>query len=199
MSRHCIGNFFLNVPLNAGSCLTYSKANCASSLCTYEKREFLDTTDPVSTPATSMLRPLGYAWRGHLRKAERSRRSKEPCEARRAKHGLNGTGFQRNPAPPVSGVYAALPACCRRSRQLPHALRLPGAKRKQSRTNLHRYTANLRARLCSHNAGRSPHTSKFRPWQLITCLAFSTKTRALDFESYLKSHSGMAFASKRLW
>lgn len=61
------------------------------------------------------------------------------------------------------------------------------------------YTADLRARLATHQAGGSSHTSKYRPWRLVTYLAFSTKTRALDFEAYLKSHSGKAFAAKRLW
>jgi predicted GIY-YIG superfamily endonuclease len=60
-------------------------------------------------------------------------------------------------------------------------------------------SADLRARLKAHNAGNSPHTSKFSPWELITYVAFSAKTKALDFERYLKSHSGKAFSNKRLW
>ncbi|MBL9202151.1 MAG: GIY-YIG nuclease family protein [Opitutaceae bacterium] len=61
------------------------------------------------------------------------------------------------------------------------------------------YTADLRARFATHNAGEARHTAKFRPWRLVTYLAFSTKTQALAFETYLKSHSGKAFAAKRLW
>jgi predicted GIY-YIG superfamily endonuclease len=61
------------------------------------------------------------------------------------------------------------------------------------------YTTDLCERLGAHNAGKSIHTSKFLPWRLITYLAFSTKPQALAFERYLKSHSGKAFASKRLW
>jgi putative endonuclease len=34
---------------------------------------------------------------------------------------------------------------------------------------------------------------------LVTYLAFSDKAKALSFEKYLKSHSGKAFANKRLW
>jgi putative endonuclease len=45
----------------------------------------------------------------------------------------------------------------------------------------------------------SLHTEKDRPWSLETYLAFSDKHQALEFERYLKSHSGQAFASKRLW
>ena len=59
-------------------------------------------------------------------------------------------------------------------------------------------TANLRKRIADHNAGRSLHTSKFMPWKLVWYCAFPDKQRALAFEKYLKSHSGRAFAKKRL-
>jgi len=59
-------------------------------------------------------------------------------------------------------------------------------------------TADLRARLAAHNAGRSPHTAKFRPWRLVTYVAFSNKEKAIAFEQYLKTASGRAFANKRL-
>ena len=59
-------------------------------------------------------------------------------------------------------------------------------------------TDDLRKRLETHNAGGSPHTAKFKPWRLVTYVAFSDKQRAVDFERYLKSHSGRAFAKKRL-
>ena len=54
-------------------------------------------------------------------------------------------------------------------------------------------------RLAAHNAGQSPHTAKFRPWKLITCLTFADDDKAADFERYLKSGSGRAFANKRFW
>ncbi|QFI65570.1 hypothetical protein EKH55_0696 [Sinorhizobium alkalisoli] len=60
-------------------------------------------------------------------------------------------------------------------------------------------TADLRRRLQEHNAGKSSHTAKLRPWRLETYIAFSDRTRAEAFERYLKSGSGHAFASKRLW
>ncbi len=60
-------------------------------------------------------------------------------------------------------------------------------------------TADLRERLAEHNRGKSPHTSKYVPWRLITYLAFSDETTAYAFERYLKSGSGRAFAQKRLW
>ena len=59
-------------------------------------------------------------------------------------------------------------------------------------------TASLKQRLADHNAGKSPHTAKFTPWELLWYSAFPDKYKALDFEKYLKSHSGRAFASKRL-
>jgi len=60
-------------------------------------------------------------------------------------------------------------------------------------------TADLKARLREHDAGKSTHTSKHRPWRLVTYLAFSSRGQAESFERYLKSGSGHAFARKRLW
>ena len=59
-------------------------------------------------------------------------------------------------------------------------------------------TTDLRARLTKHNAKEVPHTSKYAPWELKTYLAFSDEKRAVEFERYLKSASGRAFAKKRL-
>ena len=59
-------------------------------------------------------------------------------------------------------------------------------------------TADLKQRVADHNAGKSTHTAKFMPWELVWYCAFADKFRALEFEKYLKSHSGKAFANKRL-
>lgn len=59
-------------------------------------------------------------------------------------------------------------------------------------------TADLKQRVTDHNSGKSRHTSKFSPWELLCYTAFPSKFTALDFEKYLKSHSGRAFAKKRL-
>lgn len=59
-------------------------------------------------------------------------------------------------------------------------------------------TENLESRLAKHNAGEVPHTSKFRPWQIKTAIAFRDRSRAIDFERCLKTSSGRAFAKKRL-
>ena len=60
-------------------------------------------------------------------------------------------------------------------------------------------TANLEERLRAHNAGASSHTSKYRPWKIVTYLCFQDHRRAAEFERYLKTGSGQAFANKRLW
>jgi len=59
-------------------------------------------------------------------------------------------------------------------------------------------TQDLKQRLSDHNSGKSTHTSKFAPWELGWYCAFPDKYKALEFEKYLKSHSGRAFAKKRL-
>jgi len=59
-------------------------------------------------------------------------------------------------------------------------------------------TDDLRTRVADHNKGRSPRTDKFKPWRLVTYVAFSDDRKAIEFERYLKSASGRAFANKRL-
>ena len=57
--------------------------------------------------------------------------------------------------------------------------------------------SDLEARLRAHNAGGSPHTSKYRPWRLVTHLCFQNEQRAVEFERYLTSGSWHAFTKKR--
>ena len=61
------------------------------------------------------------------------------------------------------------------------------------------FSEDLKTRLSAHNNGQSLHTAKFKPWELITYVAFKERSKAFEFEKYLKSHSGKAFANKRLW
>jgi predicted GIY-YIG superfamily endonuclease len=61
------------------------------------------------------------------------------------------------------------------------------------------YTEDLRQRISDHNAGKNVSSAPYRPWRLRTYVAFSTKLQALEFEKYLKSGSGHAFARKRVW
>jgi predicted GIY-YIG superfamily endonuclease len=48
------------------------------------------------------------------------------------------------------------------------------------------HTSNVKRRLKVHNEGGSPHTSKFKPWKLVTYVGFSVESKALDFEKYLR-------------
>ena len=59
-------------------------------------------------------------------------------------------------------------------------------------------TENIESRLKAHNSGQVPHTAKYRPWKIETVIAFRSRKKAMEFEKYLKSHSGRAFAQKRL-
>lgn len=61
------------------------------------------------------------------------------------------------------------------------------------------FTENPQQRVVAHNRGCNPSTAPFRPWRLKGCVGFDSKIRALEFERYLKSGSGHAFARKRLW
>jgi predicted GIY-YIG superfamily endonuclease len=59
-------------------------------------------------------------------------------------------------------------------------------------------TSDLAARLEAHNAGRCSHTAKYRPWRVDVFVKFVDETRALKFEKYLKSGSGVEFARRHL-
>ena len=61
------------------------------------------------------------------------------------------------------------------------------------------HTSDIKKRLAIHNAGKSPHTAKFRPWKLKLYIAFEKLEQAEKFESYLKSGHGHAFANKHFW
>jgi len=60
-------------------------------------------------------------------------------------------------------------------------------------------TSDLKARLKAYNEGRPPYTSSYKPWCCITYLAFLEESKAVEFQKYLKSGSGHAFANKRVW
>ena len=57
-------------------------------------------------------------------------------------------------------------------------------------------TCDLKKRLAEHNAGKSTHTNKFKPWILSAYFALPEKVLAERFERYLKSGSGRAFAKR---
>ena len=60
------------------------------------------------------------------------------------------------------------------------------------------YTEDLRKRVQEHNNGISKATAPYIPWKLVFYSAFDTMRKAKDFELYLKTGSGKAFAYKHL-
>jgi putative endonuclease len=59
-------------------------------------------------------------------------------------------------------------------------------------------SANVSNRLVEHNEGNNMHTAKYRPWSLDVVVEFADERRAVAFERYLKSGSGLAFAERHL-
>ena len=57
-------------------------------------------------------------------------------------------------------------------------------------------TNDVERRLEEHNAGESPHTSRYKPWRLQVTISFENGIKADAFEAYLKSGSGRAFVKK---
>lgn len=57
-------------------------------------------------------------------------------------------------------------------------------------------TSDVDTRLGFHNARLSSHTSDAVPWELIVSISFAHAERAIEFEKYLKSGSGRAFAKR---
>jgi predicted GIY-YIG superfamily endonuclease len=56
-------------------------------------------------------------------------------------------------------------------------------------------TSEVTARLASHNNGECQTTAKYKPWKLDVASEFSDERRALAFERYLKSGSGIVLAN----
>ena len=56
----------------------------------------------------------------------------------------------------------------------------------------------VESRLKHHNAGKSRHTQKHQPWEIISIHGFLSREKAADFEKYLKSGSECAFAKRHL-
>ncbi len=54
-------------------------------------------------------------------------------------------------------------------------------------------------RLEEHNSGKSTFTSRHLPWKVEVLLGFEDENRAVEFERYLKTGSGIAFARKHFW
>ena len=59
-------------------------------------------------------------------------------------------------------------------------------------------TSDVARRHAEHNAGSCAHTAKHRPWSIDVVIEFADERRAVAFERYLKSGSGVAFAHRHL-
>ena len=59
-------------------------------------------------------------------------------------------------------------------------------------------TCDLKSRLVEHNSGKSIHTRRYKPWNLVCYLGFAEEKKALLFEKYLKSGSGKTFLRRHL-
>ena len=59
-------------------------------------------------------------------------------------------------------------------------------------------TSNIEERLIRHKKGYVHYTQTKLPVSLISFSAFTEKFKAFEFEKYLKTGSGRAFARKRL-
>ena len=72
----------------------------------------------------------------------------------------------------------------------------------RSRSDPSRYytgvTSDVAGRLAAHNAGRCTHTARAVPWEIVVAIEFGEEGRAIAFEKYLKSGSGVAFAKRHL-
>ena len=59
-------------------------------------------------------------------------------------------------------------------------------------------TSDVARRTAEHNAGNCVPTAKYRPWCVDLVIEFADEKRAVAFERYLKSGSGVAFAHRHL-
>jgi putative endonuclease len=59
-------------------------------------------------------------------------------------------------------------------------------------------TSDLPRRLAEHNQGSCGHTTQYGPWSIDVVIEFADERRAVAFERYLKSGSGVAFARRHL-
>ncbi|MHC1703862.1 MAG: GIY-YIG nuclease family protein [Tenuifilaceae bacterium] len=59
-------------------------------------------------------------------------------------------------------------------------------------------TSNINERIVRHNKGQVAYTKSRLPVKLIFYANFTSKYRAYEFEKYLKTGSGRAFAKKHL-
>ena len=59
-------------------------------------------------------------------------------------------------------------------------------------------TSDVVTRYAEHDAGGCLHTANYRPWSIDLIIEFADERRAVAFERYLKSGSGVSFAQRHL-
>jgi putative endonuclease len=59
------------------------------------------------------------------------------------------------------------------------------------------FTSDLEKRIAEHNQGKAQYSSSKGPFRLVWHCVFHDKVKAILFEKYLKSGSGIAFSRKR--
>lgn len=62
------------------------------------------------------------------------------------------------------------------------------------------FTINVQKRLAQHNAETGAiFTAQYAPWELVACVSFNNKLKAIEFEKYMKTGSGQTLANKKIW
>ena len=59
-------------------------------------------------------------------------------------------------------------------------------------------TSDVAKRLVQHNGDGAHRIARYRPWEIDVVIEFADERRAVAFERYLKSGSGVAFAQRHL-
>ena len=59
-------------------------------------------------------------------------------------------------------------------------------------------TSDVAKRHAVYNAGGNRHIAKYCPWSIDVVIEFADERRAVTFERYLKSGSGVALAQRHL-
>ena len=58
-------------------------------------------------------------------------------------------------------------------------------------------TSNVDNRVRLHNAGKVKSTKFYRPWQLLECKTFETRSEAVKQEKFLKTHQQKEIIKKK--
>jgi putative endonuclease len=133
------------------------------------------------------------------------RRRLSPEAARVASAWRRGTPLSRHPEfpfSPISSVQPASSGVIRDGSTLALSWAMPKRfvyvlKNSEVPPRYHTgLSAHVSNRLAQHNAGNNTHTAKYRPWSIDVVIEVADERRAVALERYLKSGSGVAFATR---